>query len=453
MKKIIIFLLVFVTAVSSLFSLSASAAYDTIAASLNLHAESYLLINMDNNTVVFEKNADKQSPMASLTKIITATVVLENCKDLSAVVTVPEYCITALANTGSSVIGLKPGEEMSVENLLYCLLVHSANDAAMVLADYIGGGDMDTFIKMMNDLAAKHGCTNTSFVNPHGLDDPYQFSTPRDLAVLTQYALTFPVFVEIVNHWEYKLPATNMSGERKLTNTNNLMNKGISDYYCQYASGVKTGSTSTAGKCVISTAQYDGYSYLCVVMNAPMMNIDDDYPLENCAFVDCKKMFEWVIENMTYVQIADSTDIANEVPVLYGRKTDYVVLSPESDMYALVPTGTDAGSLYIEPVEGSLPKALEAPVKKGQTVCKANVKYAGQTIATVNLVASKEVKRSVIGFAAAKIKAMFHNTAFKIIAILVAAIIVCFAVMCIKALVKRKKSRTLHVVTYNDFRK
>ncbi|MBQ4339161.1 MAG: D-alanyl-D-alanine carboxypeptidase [Clostridia bacterium] len=450
MKKFLILLLTFIIFCSSLLSVPSSASYNSLTDKLGLHADTYLLLSLDNSTVIFESNADKQRAPASLTKIVTAAVVLENCKNLEQVITVPEYCIEMLKGTGSSVDGLKAGEEMKIIDLLYCLLVESANDAALVLADYVGNGNIDSFIKMMNDLAAKLGCNNTSFVNPHGLDDDYQFTTARDIATLAVHALSYPVFKEIVSRLTYQVPESNMRKERTIYNTNKMLNPGISDYYSKYVNGVKTGSTSKAGQCVVSTASKDGYNYLCVVMGAEFLNIDDDSALENCAFIDAKAMLTWAIETLELVKISDSGRAVAEVPVEHSWSTDFVTLTPSEDSYELVPMGTDDGSVLIEPVADTVPKSIKAPVKKGDVICKANVMYAGEAIAQIDLVASSDADRSVILYVFSFFARIFENTIVKIIAVIIVAAAAFYAFVIVRARVRRRKNRNFKVVSYRD---
>ena len=184
--------------------LPGSAAFNASLDTMGISADIVLLLNLDSNTVIFDKNADKVTAPASLTKITTAILTIENCQDLDAVVTVKQSSIDAIAGTNSSTAGLLAGEELTVRQLLYCLLVRSANEAAVILADYIGGGSVPAFVQMMNDFAASLGCTNTHFVNPHGLDAEGHYSTARDLALITQHALELPLFSEIVNTVRHK---------------------------------------------------------------------------------------------------------------------------------------------------------------------------------------------------------------------------------------------------------
>ena len=436
MKKLIKILFCFILIASVLCTMPAYANYNAVyeksltdSGDNPIYAQIYLLVNLDNDTVIFEKNADKQAAPASLTKIMTATVVLENCKDLDEEVEA----------------SYEASEKMSIKNLLYCLLVRSGNDAANVLAMHVGGS-IEGFVKMMNDKAAALGCKNTHFANVHGLDDPNHYTTARDLMTITKHALTLPYFSEITSTTIYKVPATNKSEERTLRNTNNLMNKAYADYYSPYAVGIKTGSTDNAGRCVISKGTGNGYNYLCVIMNAPMQNIDDDEPLENCAFVDCRRMFNWVFKHIELKSIASPTQIITEVPLKLSFRTDHISLVPGEEVLALVPTGADAGSVLIEPVPETVPKSVDAPVKKGQEICEARVLYAGEEIARIKLVASEDVSRNVLLFIGATIKKVASSTIFKIIASIVAVLVVGYIALFVYENYKRRQRRKLKLV-------
>ena len=291
MRKILSILLI-TAVICGAFVFSANAAYDEEMKELGLYSDCILLMSADNSEVIFEKNAGKQSHPASLTKVVTAIVVLENCSDLDTVVTVPESCIRELDGTGSSLGGLQAGEQLSVYDLLCCLLLQSANEAATTLADFISGGDRAKFVSMMNETAARLGCDNSNFVNPHGLDDENQYVTARDMAVFMLHAMEIPAFAEIVARESYTLPETNMQKERTIHTTNFMINSAYKDYYCKYVKGGKTGSTSVAGRCVVAVASKDGYNYVGVALNSTFNDVDNDGVNENGAFLDCKEMLE-----------------------------------------------------------------------------------------------------------------------------------------------------------------
>ena len=437
MKKLIS-ILVSVLTLISLCVLPANANYNDSLEN-ELYSDCAILICTDNSEIIFEKNINKQTSPASLTKIITATVVLNSITDLNQQVTIPESCIRELDGTGSSMSGLKVGETVTVYDLLCCLLIPSANDAATTLANLVTGDDRQAFIDKMNALAEELGCTNSHFTNCHGLDDEEHYTTAADMVKFLENAMKNSTFAEIVSMTSYKIPETNMSKERTINTTNYTLLKGYKDYYCPYSNGGKTGSTSVAGHCLCSSASNDGYNYIAVCLNAPMQNIDDDSAEENCAFIDTKAMYDWAFDNLRLVSIAENTRIVGEVPVKYGKGADFVTLSPENTSFGLMPKGIDSGSLMIQIDEDTLPDKITAPIKKGEIICKGEVLYADRVIATVDLVANSDIKRgffaTIGGFAAD----LFSSAAVKIIA---TAILLVFAFLLISVLKsKNRKSK------------
>ena len=162
------------------------------------HCTALYLENIDTDTVVYQKNQDERRYPASTTKIMTYIIVAEKVADLkNTMVTVKSSIIHMLDGTGSSMAGLKAGEKLSVYQLLNCLMIPSGNDAALVLADYIGDGDINQFVTLMNQKAKALGCTHTHFANPHGLNDPDHYTTVSDMAKITKYAMTLPEFMDI----------------------------------------------------------------------------------------------------------------------------------------------------------------------------------------------------------------------------------------------------------------
>ncbi len=210
-------------------------------------SDSILLVNMDSGQTVFEKDADSKRYPASTTKIMTYIIAVENIDDLENTrIPIKEKVLDVLKDTGSSLANVEEhvGETMSAIDLLYSMMVPSGNDAAVVLADYVGKGSIDNFVKLMNDKAKKLGCKNTHFENPDGLHNDNHYTTARDLYIITKYALTLPKFSEITNTNTYYCEGD----EYPLITTNYLIdpNRG-GDYYYMYAKGIKTGTTDQAG--------------------------------------------------------------------------------------------------------------------------------------------------------------------------------------------------------------
>jgi D-alanyl-D-alanine carboxypeptidase (penicillin-binding protein 5/6) len=452
MKKITKYLSVLLTAII-IFTFTcpvfAQASYND---QVNFTANIVLLESLDSGTVIFDKNADLRSAPASLTKITTAMVVIENCKDLDAQVTCSKAAIRSLDGTNSSTAGLLPGEKYTVRQLLTIMLVRSANDAAVVLAYYMGDGDPDVFIAMMNKYVKKLGCKGTHYVNPDGLDNDGQYTTARDLAIITKHALKNNTFVDMVNTLTVKLPAYGTRTSEVSYNTTNYLISPHSQYYYEYAKGVKTGTTDNAGHCLVSTATKNGYTYLCIIMQDQAQDTDGDGASENLAFTESEKAYEWAYDNIKLKVVADTTDIITSVPVKLAKKTDHVRLVPAEKVTALVPSNIDASSVLVEPIKSSISSEILAPVKKGQVLGKARVVYAGQTLTTVDLVAGESVSRSAWAYTGYIIKKIFSSTVAKLI---IAAVIIIIAVIIILRRINsgRRKKRRISMVDTRSIRK
>lgn len=457
MKKIICFAAALVILISSACLPAYAVAYNKLYEALKPYSEIVLLQSLENDTVLYEKNINVRTAPASLTKMITAIVTLENCKDVEEIITVPQSAIDMFIGTNSSNAGLKGGEQISLLNLLYCMLVPSANEAAAILADYIGGGSIAKFVDMMNDFVAKIGCTGTHFVNPHGLDEDGQYTTAADMARIAKYALTFShsdLFEKITSTKKYTLPKSNMNEEKTIATTNFLMNSGYAEYYCKYVTGLKTGSTTSAGKCVMAKASSNGYSYLAVIMRGTFDDIDKDGYRENGAFMDAKKIFEWTFKNIKYETVLGATQVVSEIKVNLSTSADHVALIPSAELSAFVPSGVGENSVLVEVDKSTLPESIDSPVKKGQKVCRAIVYYAGEEIARTDLVAADDVSRNVFLYIVSVVKKLASTLVFRIIFALIILIVggyIAVNILYFKKVKRRKNS--LHVVSYRDMQK
>ncbi|NLO45247.1 MAG: D-alanyl-D-alanine carboxypeptidase [Clostridiales bacterium] len=451
---------VFVCAAIFLAALSpakAGAAYNSLLESLEPYSEIVYLQSLEDGTVIFEKNADVKTASASLTKLVTALVTLNNCDDINTVVTVPDTAINVFAGTNSSTAGLKPGERLSVLDLLYCMLVPSANEAAEILAEYIGNGSTKKFVGKMNELVKSIGCTATHFTNPHGLDEDNHYTTARDMAKIASYTLTCPqsdLMEKITSTVKYTLPATNLSKERVLRTTNYLMNPGFADYYCKYVTGMKTGSTQNAGKCVIAKASCDGYSYLAVVLRGTFYDVDRDGYKENGAFMDAKKILEWTFANIKYETVLPSAQVVAEMPVKLSTKADYVAMVPDTELSTFVPSGVGESSVLVEVDPSTVGKSVDAPVKKGQKLGEAVVYYAGEEIARTDLVAAQDVGRNIFLYFLHIVKRLFSTIVFRIVFSVAVIIITAYAAVgIIYERKRRQRKRGLRVLNLRDIQK
>ena len=232
------------------------------------------VLEKDSSRVLYSKNMEEKLPMASTTKVVTAITVLQNCNNLEEVITVDD---SAIGVEGTSIY-LKQGEQIKVKDLLYGLMLRSGNDAAVALACHVGGS-VKEFAVLMNELAKKVGANNSNFTNPHGLDDKNHYTTAYDLALISAYALNNPNFSEIVSTKTHVIEKTNKSDKRYLTNKNRLLSS------LEGCCGVKTGFTSKAGRCLVSSANRNGTTIVCVVLNCGPM-FEESANLINSAFTE-----------------------------------------------------------------------------------------------------------------------------------------------------------------------
>lgn len=443
MKKFIIFICCLTLAAISLVIPASAADY---SATLQLNSKIDLLLSLDNNTYIIDKNGDQQADPSSITKVMTALVVLQNEKDLNRKITVSGESFASLYGTGCILSGLMDGEQMSVHDLLCCLLIPSGNDAALVLANEYGPGT-PAFVEKMNSAAKAVGCTKTVFTNPHGLGSE-QKSTAKELAKIAIAAMKYPTFETIVGSLTYDLPATNKHDERTIVNTNYMLNYGFPDYYYGNSRGIKTGSSETEGESVISIASENGYSYLAVTLGAPYKDSDGDGNTENQAIVDAVNMFEWAFDNLSYEIVTKEAQFVTTIPVRYSWDMDHVRLVAKNEVLALVPEGNDSESVSFVPE--NIPEALDASFKAGDVVCTAKIMFAGQQIGTVELVAAETANRSFILYMKAALQRLTASTFFKILAVIVVLIIAGYIALYIRANRRRKKNRELKMFKYSE---
>lgn len=231
-----------------------------------IYSQAAILMDSKSGNIIYEKNSNTLMYPASTTKILTAILAIENC-ELSEKITASEAAITAI-KSGYTNAKIQVGETLSMEDLLYALLLKSANEAANVIAERVGGTTQN-FANIMNAKAIELGCSSTHFVNSNGIHDDSHYTTAHDLAIMTKYCMQNETFRKIICTKEYTLPATEQypSEDRILKNTNSLMSE-TSQFYYPYVIAGKTGFTTQAKNCLISIGQKDGVELICVVLHA-----------------------------------------------------------------------------------------------------------------------------------------------------------------------------------------
>lgn len=399
------------------------------------NCKSYYMFDPTDESVVYSLNADEVLPMASLTKIMTFIVASENIPDIeNTVVTVSDKISSELEDTQSSLAGVYSGEELTVLQLLNMMMIPSGNDAALALQIYyeeeIAGvihdhtAEDSPFIVLMNNKAEELGCTNTHFVNSHGLHNEAHYSTARDLGKIVQYALTLPYFKEIVNTTTYTVPATNISGEeRTIEATNKMLREDYENgiYYYEYANGIKTGSHNEAGYCISASATKDGQTYVAIVLGSPMLSEAGEFIDYHGEMIDAAELFDWGFENLSRRELCGTDDAISEAPLQYAWKKKTIDLVPAKSVSAILPNEVTEEDLEIAL---EIPELVEAPVEEGTILGKVTYSYNGEVLAEVDLEAAETVKKSNILYGLAIIKWIVTSIWFWLIMILIVTILV-----------------------------
>ena len=397
MKKTLIRAVSFLVTLSLLTGLLAPLAgaveYEGVT-SLSIDAKSALLIDMDTEQVLYEQAADEQRYPASITKIMTALLTLEAVGrgelDLNDVITMDDAALADLT-PDSSTAGLQAGEEITVRNLLYCLLLASANEAANALAIAVAG-DIPTFVEQMNQRAQELGMSGTHVVNPHGLHSDDHYTTARDIFKMAKQAMTHATFREIVSTGTYTVPATNLSGERTLYNTNALLTSALHPGYTYSGTiGIKTGSTGQAGYRLTAAVEMKGHTLISVVLGAENPT-DSQGNVQRMQFSESVRLLDWASDNFSAATLLDSETYLQEIPVRFSADTSHVVLRPAQSVRALIPGTYDDTRLELRLRLNS--EVASAPISAGDILGTVTVIYAGQEYGTIDMVAVSDVSFS-----------------------------------------------------------
>ena len=332
------FVLIVVLALPAAAEGESAALSDTAPA---LTAPAAYVVNLDTNIVVYDKNSEVPLSAASLTKMMTTLLLLESYQDQldSISLTAPSYIYDLIweQSTNASTADISRGETHSRRNLLYAMLLPSGNEAAYIVADYMGGGSIDNFVAMMNNEAAAIGCTGTTFVDPCGLN-PNNITTARDAYLILRALTAYDVFATVAGTPTYDMGTNSRyttPGTYILQNTDKLITN--SSYHRDYTKGGKTGSLGEWQNFAGWHSQ-DGESYISVVLNVPMESDEGGRP----ALLETGTLMDWVFATYTIAPALDPTQPITEVRVAYSTQADTVMLYPVDNMMTLLPR--EAGS-------------------------------------------------------------------------------------------------------------
>ena len=433
-------ILSFLISICLLFSLFAPAASALDEPPLH-SAKAVVLADMDSGRLLFEMNKDEQRSPASLTKIMTVLLAVEALErgevSLDEMVTAQADCLAGL-NTDSSTSGIQPGEIISYQDLLYCAMVHSANEACNILAHRVSGS-VPAFVELMNRRAAELGCTSTHFSDPNGLSNENHYTTAYEMYLITREALEHPLFAEICNTRGYDMAATNLSQARSFANSNALITADSeygSGYVYPAASGVKTGFTQRAGYCLISTAEKDGVRLLAVVMGCDgWLNAGiDEY--EN--FTDSIRLYNWAFENFSYRQAVSSLSTVTRVEVENAVETDaYASLRPQNDVTLLLPKDLNLGSIELSPTIYT--EKLVAPIEAGTVLGRAEILIDGRSYGSVDLVNALKVELSRREFVTQRVHQTFSSPWIIVLIVVLAILAIGYLTLVLRYRAQRRK--------------
>lgn len=339
--------------------------------------EAVYLFNADTGKTILNQNAGQQQYVASLTKLMTALLLLESGKDLNGEVTVPTALTQEfrdIQNANGTTMGLRIGETVRRIDLLYGLLVASANDAASVIASDVSDGDLTAFVAQMNARAKELGCTDTTFSCVHGLYDYGNVSTAEDLAKIAAACYANETYMQAANTLTYTLPATNLHQNERAIKSTNLMLDPEYAYHRDYVRGMKTGFTTLAGRCFVTFAQQDGHTYGLVVLGSDMNNI----------YRECAEILDWAFSSFSDRQLVDTETVLTTVPLTKCRTEEAVELYAASDLSGYGHADDEVT------FEFSVPESTSATVKEGAVLGTATVYLDGYEMGTVDLVTHKE---------------------------------------------------------------
>lgn len=356
MKKFIVFLLLLIP-------------INVFALDLDITSSNAIMYNLNDNEVIYEKGSEEEVSIASLTKIMTCIVAIENIDNLDDKVILTNKDFESLAEQNAAVAGFHVGEEVTYRDLLYGLMLPSGADAAQALERVTYGG-RDKFIDAMNEKVKKLKLKHTHFTNPTGLDEDGHYSSAEDLSKIFMYALKNDTFKEIITTSTY----TTSNGRLTFRST---ISKALSNYNLdmKYLLGGKTGTTENAGLCLATIAEYDGVKYLLVTIKAPMGNaIPSNYS-------DQKIIYDYFMNNYSYKEIVKKNDVLVKIDTLYA-KSDKVTIKSNKTIKKYLDNTFDKNKVHYK-YDGI--KKIKYNTKVGTTLGKVKIIYNDEVLDTINV--------------------------------------------------------------------
>ena len=331
-----------------------------------VNARAYVLASLDTGEIIVEKNSHEKYDPASLTKLLTAYTTYKYVDDFeNTMVTAPRYVYDELYGLDSSTADIRQGEVLSVKDLIYAMMLPSANEAASIVADFVGNGDITNFCMMMNNEARKLGCTNTNFTNAHGLFTDNHYTSAYDMYLIAKACYNLPGFMDIVTTNTYQMPAnTKHANPYYIQNTNKMQNRAYPSYYRSYVKGMKTGTLDYNN--FVTVCQKNGENYILVVIGADFIN-NEGRP----AMVTTAEIMDYFFESYSLRSANSLSFPVTEVGLKYAKDADTLLVYADTEVMSVLPNDADESSfqkIY------NLPESVGAPINTGDVI--GTVDYA-----------------------------------------------------------------------------
>ena len=406
---------------------------------LDLFCTHAVLLDANHGEVLYDMKANEKAYPASITKLMTVLLVLEAIEygqlSLDTPVAAGETRMQAVTESYVNA-NLKLGEVLTVEELLYLVILPSYADACNVLAVAVDG-TIEDFVDHMNRKASELGCQNTHFTNPVGIHNQEHYSTAYDLALILKACLEYDTYLEIAKVPKYTLHATDMSGAREMYNTNALVSTWrYSGYIYEKCIAGKTGNTDEAGRCLAAAAEDGDEVLISVILGSGPMEVPGDTELRQGQFRESKRLLEYGFNNFQRVTITRGDQPVSTVKVTMSRQADEVNVKPQGSITRTLPK-----SMNLDDIETDIrlfADEVEAPVEAGQVMGVMTLSYEGEVYGELDLVAVTSVERSELLYKKQQFFDFWENEGVRII---LAVVLFLAAIVILRLTVFRRKKR------------
>ena len=417
----------------------------------NPEAAAALLAEVDAGMILYSKNSDIPQQPYDLAKVMTLLLLVSACETGSAdpdeLVEMTETAYFDI-NSMSTTQGIQPGEEMTVLDLMYCAYIGGANEACNLLAEYLSGSTT-SFVANMNARAKELGCLKTNFSNTHGQYDMRQYTTASDMFIIYREAIRYPLFLEISGTYRYSTKSVETSDKRNLTTSNALLNPNSKYYYRPCASGIpspvfEVGYHEVAdidgGYSLISSAESDGLSLICVILGSNAVFLEDD-SVEMRNLTETQRLYEWGFSHFSRRTILSTTDPVAKAPVTHGAGADFVNLRPESAITLLLENGVldeefeRTVTIYSE----KNGETLYAPVSAGDVLGEILLTRGNEKYGPVLLVANTNIELNRVQFIRMKISDMLATRAARFVMWLLTILVLAYIALVIRYNILRRR--------------